>query len=411
MGLMKRLWRDRRGNALVIAAAAMPLVVGAAGLGTDTIQWVVWKRQLQRAADSAAIAGVYARAQSQDLDGAVSTDLDKNNHVWVALLAGYPAVSTPSDTSTRTMTTKVDLAVRQKLGFSSLFLSTPPTIRVSATAAMMPDGNYCVVALQPTADPGIIIGGSSDVDMGCGAISNSLSATDSVKVNGNAHNFEADPVAAVGGISSPINGAGELLPYTIAMQDPYAGKFSTEIPPGETCTNFNHPSKTNPDGSKKPGCYDTFSFSNPGTTVLSPGTYYLNSTDLSLAGQAVVIGEGVTIILTGSSPGSITMAGNSSLQLTAPTSGDYANMVLIQAANATAGNNNTINGDNGTALDGAIYFPNGDLTFTGSSAAATQCAMIVGLTVEFTGDADVQNDTSSCTADTQVKGHKIRLIA
>jgi Flp pilus assembly protein TadG len=408
--LMKKLWNDRRGNAIVIAAVTLPVVVGAAGLGTDTIQWVVWKRQLQRAADSAAIAGVYGRVQSQDVNSAVGTDLNKNNYLWVPLLGGYPNVTTPADTATQTYTTKVDLGVSQKLGFSSLFLSTPPTITVSATAAMVPDGTYCVVALQPGSTPGIYIGGSSNVNMGCGAISNSLSATDSVKVMGGAHTFVADPVAAVGAISSTINGAGELQPFHVAMPDPYAGQYSTDIPPGETCTNFNHPTKVNADGSMKPGCYNTFNPGN-GTTVLSPGTYYLNSTNIHLVGQEILVGNGVTIILTGSNPGSITMAGNSSLQLTAPTTGDYANMVLIQAPNATSGNNNTINGDNSTSLDGAIYFPKGDLTFSGSSAAATQCAMIVGLTVEFTGNAYIQNDTSTCTADTQVEGKRVRLIA
>ena len=50
----KKLWNDKRGNALIIAGAALPLLVGSAGLATDTIQWALWKRQLQRAADSAA---------------------------------------------------------------------------------------------------------------------------------------------------------------------------------------------------------------------------------------------------------------------------------------------------------------------------------------------------------------------
>ena len=61
----RKLWRDRRGNALVIAGAALPLIVGSAGLASDTIQWALWKRQLQRAADSAAIAGVYAEMQGK----------------------------------------------------------------------------------------------------------------------------------------------------------------------------------------------------------------------------------------------------------------------------------------------------------------------------------------------------------
>ena len=61
----KRLWNDKRGNALLIMAGAFPLLLGSAGLATDTIQWTLTKRQLQRAADSAAIAGVYASIQRE----------------------------------------------------------------------------------------------------------------------------------------------------------------------------------------------------------------------------------------------------------------------------------------------------------------------------------------------------------
>ena len=39
IAFIKKLWRDKRGNALVIVAAAMPLVLGSAGLASDTIQW------------------------------------------------------------------------------------------------------------------------------------------------------------------------------------------------------------------------------------------------------------------------------------------------------------------------------------------------------------------------------------
>ena len=65
---LKKLWRDRRGNALIIAGAALPLIVGSAGLASDTIQWTLWKRQLQRVADSAAEAGAYAKVGGATLD-------------------------------------------------------------------------------------------------------------------------------------------------------------------------------------------------------------------------------------------------------------------------------------------------------------------------------------------------------
>ncbi len=86
----------------MIAGAALPLVVGAAGLATDTIQWTLWKRQLQRAADSAAIAGVYDRSSTPD--GATTTvattvahDTTLNLHTWMALKNGYPVVTFPAD--------------------------------------------------------------------------------------------------------------------------------------------------------------------------------------------------------------------------------------------------------------------------------------------------------------------------
>jgi hypothetical protein len=36
--------RDWRGNVFVMAAAGIPVLIGAAGLATDTIQWYLWKR-------------------------------------------------------------------------------------------------------------------------------------------------------------------------------------------------------------------------------------------------------------------------------------------------------------------------------------------------------------------------------
>src|SRR5687768_3527836 len=109
----KRLWRDRRGNALILAGAAMPLLIGSVGLATDTIQWALWKRQLQRAADSAAFAGAYARFQDKSSSDAVTRDLTNNNHLWVPLMSGYPQVSEPADTTTFVRAVQVSLQVQQ----------------------------------------------------------------------------------------------------------------------------------------------------------------------------------------------------------------------------------------------------------------------------------------------------------
>ena len=432
IAFIKRLWRDRRGNALVIAGAALPLLVGSAGLAVDTIQWTMWKRQLQRAADSAAFAGVYAKVENNDgmtAEQAVNGDLTKHNSTGITLLSGYPQIVYPNGAG-YTKGVQVTIAVQKRLSFSSLFMSAAPTITATGAAALFDDGTYCVVALAETG-PALNIGGNADVNMGCGAISNSRDATQSVRTDGNSYNFTADPVAAVGGMPSSITGATDLQPYNIPMEDPYAG-LSTAVPSGTNCTSFNshivnnggnaNNGNNNGQVTLSPGCFSNFSPGND-TYNLQPGVYYLNNTSLNLAGQTRLVGTGVTIILTGSNPGTVSMNGNSSMSLTAPTADtcaaagtcDYINMLLIQAPGATLGNNNTINGDNNSMLDGAIYFPRGDLTFTGSSSAATQCAMIVGYTVDFSGSTNIQNDMVRpdglpCAAATQVQHKKVRLI-
>lgn len=406
MGLIRRLRDDRRGNSFVMLAAALPMVMGAAGLATDTIQWVTWKRQLQRAADSAAIAGVYGKTQgASTADAAVTADLSKNNQTGIALASGYPQIAYPTSANYTNGVT-VRLAVRKNLPFSSLFMSQGPLIQTEATAGLTADGEFCVVALDNSTASAVTAGGSATVNLGCGVISMSTSSSSAVGTNGNAYTLAASPVAAVGGLPSTIRGATNLQPYHIAIPDPYAGKYSTDVPASGCKANINAGTVG---GIVQPGCYNNFNPGN-GTTTLASGVYVLNNTSLSINGNTNVTGTGVTLIFAGTAPGTLTMNGNSTMSLTAPTSGPYANMLMIQSANATAGNSSKINGNNGSKLDGAIYFPKGLLNFTGNSSPATKCAMIVAYRVDFGGNTDIQNDTTGCTANTTVSGWKVRLV-
>jgi len=418
--LWRRLRRDRSGNVIALTGVALPMVIGAAGLATDTIQWATWKRELQRTADTAALAGVYASAQGEAVNTAVSTAISKTHNAKVGLLTGYPQISQPTSTS-YTNGVQVVVATQRKLSFSSLFLSTPPTLTATARAGLVAEGDYCLVALDPSSTSGVTIGGSANANLGCGVITNSISATQAVGTNGNAYNLTASPVASVGGLPSSIRGASNLKPFHVAMPDPYAGKHSTDLPTGVTCRNNINASGAR-DGSNNvnPGCYNNFNPGN-GTTNLNPGVYFLNNASLSTNGNTKVTGSGVTLVLMGSNPGTVTANGNSEISLSAPTdsncgvfglidSCNYKKMVMIQSANATAGNSNEIKGNNGTKLDGAIYFPKGSMKFTGSSSPSMKCAMVVAYRVDFSGNTDIQNNTSGCSANSTVNGRMARLI-
>ena len=418
VGFLKKLWRDKRGNTLMIAGAALPLMIGSVGLGTDTIQWALWKRQLQRSADSAAFAGAYARFQDESSTTAVNQDLLNNKHLWVPLLSSYPQVSEPADTSTFVRAVEVSLAVQQELSFSSMFMSAAPVIRVTARAAAIDGDDFCVVALEDTNTSGIIIQGSSVINLGCGMISNSPSASVSVGVNGTAYNVTADPVAGAGDVPD-INGVTREISHHLAQLDPFDDLYDTDIPPSVPCGGINsHEVNESPNDPSvttlSPGCYSgnnqQFKF-NGGSYHLEPGVYYLNNIDFIATGGTIT-GTGVTIVLTGSTPGQVSMNGNASINLTAPTTGPWAKMLLTQSPNAPDSTNaNIINGNAASSFDGTIYFPKQEVKFSGSSGAQTKCAMVVARRVNFEGNANIQNNTTGCVANSKVRGKVIRLIA
>jgi Flp pilus assembly protein TadG len=412
---LKTVWRDRRGNALVIAGAALPLVIGSAGLATDTIQWSLWKRQLQRAADSAAIAGARAEADGRTVDNCsnyasatytqpVGYDVRKNDHSGITTSCTATNPPTSGSYTGDTDAVHVELQGSRALSFSGMFMSTPPTITASATATLIDDGKFCLVTLNNTSTPGITMGGSVKANLGCGAISNST-GTSSITSNGNAYTFIADPVASVGDMPDSINGSTNLEPYHTPEADPFAGKYSTDVPAGMNCN------KTVPNGANtnmSPGCYKNFSFSGNKTYNLASGVYYLKDTSFDVQGSVTIKGTDVTIILTGDSPGGVTTNGNATIQLDAQDSGDYADMLFIQKVGATTASN--INGTSGSKYDGAMYFPSTNVTFNGNAAAAFHCAMVVSWTATFSGDANLQNDTSDCDNDTTVTAKKVALV-
>jgi hypothetical protein len=161
----------------------------------------------------------------------------------------------------------------------------------------------------------------------------------------------------------------------------------------------------------KAGCYNSFKLSGNSSYTMDPGVYYLNATDFDIGGGISLTGTDVTIILTGSSPGSIKTNGNSVIKLTAPTTGSYEKMLFIQSGAATADNTNEINGNNTSSYDGAMYFPKGNVSFTGSSGSMTKCAMVMAYTLAFNGNTNLQNNTAGCKANKTVRGKEVRLVA
>lgn len=389
MGLLRSLGVSEKGNVLMLTAAAMPLLVGSAGLAIDTIQLSLLKRHLQRAADSGALAGAYAKAQDKGfvIRDAVNKALAFNN----AFPLSTAIVEEPVAGAFAGRSVRVRLAASRSLPFMSFFTSSPPLIEVQATAALVYSGQYCMISLDEGGGTGITFAGNSTVNMGCGMISNT-SGADAVSVNGNATSIVASPIAAVGGVpSSPrYQQPTLLLPYSLKQGDPFKAiaNPAPPLPCGAKITDSTDAAKLVPGN-----CYRGMDVDKAMT--LPPGTYYITD-DFTLNSKANITAQGVTFVLTSETPtdpGSfpaVAINGSARLDFTAPTSGPYKGIVMHYDQRAPLADHK-VNGNSSSRFEGSFYFPTQSLTFNGNSSMVTNCIQLVAFRLTFEGNTTIDN--------------------
>lgn len=406
---LRKLWNDKRGNALLIAGAALPLVVGSAGLATDTIQWTLWKRQLQRAADSAAIAAVYDRQANSGSTGNVSTavtrDLTINNHVWMSLKTGFPTLVYPANSGSKFNQVTVGLAIQQPLIFSSMFMSSAPTITANATAASIALGDPCILATDPSATNAVYFSGNAEVNMpNCPIFSNSAAANAAIAKGSSKVN--AKSVGAVGGVQQSANFTVQsYYPYSAAVRDPYSSV--TPSASDMHCTSAELNENTNTNALNTYNCFSGLSVkSNKSLTIPDSysGPIYINGGSIDFKGDFTC--ASCTIVLTNSDPnsssiGNITANAGTEVKITAPTTGPFKGLAIYQDRRASdCSNCNKINGNSSSLITGAIYFPNQELQYNGTGNTAAVCTRFIGKRVTFTGNSGTNQfkGLDQCTA-------------
>lgn len=414
-GLHRLIW-DTEGNIAFLAAFTMTAVVGAAGLGADTIQWTLMKRQVQRQADSAAMAGALAAAQGASATSAATTEINRYSNVT---LSGTPTIEVGPSTGAyagNSKAVRVVISAQKTLPFSSLFISAAPIITGEATAAQIGFGEYCVVSLENTSATGVTFWGNTEVNLGCGVISNSQGST-AVSAGGSSF-VTASPVAAVGGIPASNNYASgtSFQPYSSAQADPFAS-LPDPVPSGCTTslsvkpngnTNINNPTGVR--------CYTGMDIK--GRVNFAPGVYMIYGGSLSANANAEISGSGVTFILTGpldASAGTVSAAtvdinGSAYLNLTAPSTGTYAGVLFYQDRRATS-SSSSLSGNSSSLIQGSVYFPKASLTFTGNSGMTTNCLKLVARQITFTGSSTISNVCPSDSGTPTITGVKIRLVS
>ena len=162
-----------------------------------------------------------------------------------------------------------------------------------------------------------------------------------------------------------------------------------------------------------------------GVTRFNPGVYVIDSGDLNIStgGNVSVTnalaGEGVTFVMTATDPndiGNVLLTASGVVTLNAPGSGghfpsnsahpDYGTfpgILVFQDTRApccqgTQLKLNQFTGGTNMTLNGALYFPNQELVYTGGSAGSNACTQLVAAKVTFQGTSYLENDPADCAA-------------
>ena len=392
------LIHDASGAYSIMFALALPVLIGLIGLGTDYGLWTYKQQQMQSATDAAAVTGAAAYTAGGDKPvvaqvGAVTTSY--------GLVPGKDGVVVtvnrpPSQGPYAGNASAVEVIAQQPMDllFSRLWLSGAPVVSTKSVA-LANAANGCVLALDGDAKAAASAQGTTLVTLNnCSLISDSAS-TSAVSTGGSAQvralTVEAvGGISGLGGISTTAGTATGISPLT----DPYA---DVQMPSFSGCTSRNL--KVKGTTTLSPGVYCGGISVNAGAVLtLEPGLYFIDQGNLTVNGGATLIGHGVTIIFTsssGSNYATASFSGGSTIDLTPPTSGSTAGIVMFGDRRMPVGTAFTFNGGATQNLTGSIYLPKAALSYAGGSDTTNACIKIIADTITFTGNSNLSIDCSA----------------
>lgn len=402
-GFIRRFARDERGVSAIIFAIILPMLIGMVGIAVEIGLWFEQKRDLQSAADAAAMAAAFElqegnSAAIMQTSGESSSALNNfTDGVDGTVTINWPPLA-PSDHAGDSDYVQAVLEKPQTLLFSAVLNpggAVTLIARATATSGILDDA--CIIALNPTINSAVEITGSATVTMnGCGIAVNS-NDSEAMTVSGSAY-ISAASARIVGNFDLSGGAVMDIPTVTtssVATNDPYSG---LDIGTPGSCSGGNTNQTINPSSTVTLSGTTTYcsGLDLKGTLNLNGNTLYIRGGEFKVNATASLSGTG-TVIFTeySGSYATININGSATVNISAPTSGDFKGLAMIQDPNAPAGNDNTVNGNASTSINGAIYFPNGDINYSGNTSTGSGCTRLIVYTLYLAGDAGFDNNCSA----------------
>lgn len=434
---VRRVLRDvgsnTSGNAALLAAIGMPVLIGSAGLAVDFSQWYTWKRELQLATDQAAVAAAWARTDTltQSLYQVRGTQDYNANLALTKNFASAPTFAL-ADYSNGTANSVVVTATATKLlPFSSIITGRAVTVFALSQASFAQGQAYasCLTALQKTGT-GFAIGGNATVDAKCGLAALSCDP-DALTIDGSA-TVTTNSIAVCGTADVPASLDSVTSENVSGLSDP----FASLTPPTNSQTGV---SQCAGKGSNKACVYSAGTYSGGitvnSTSTFSPGVYVIDGGTLDLTANYTVTGTGVMFVLKNGATLKLGGSGNgntlnlSGILASTLTASPYnysqtdANalegMLIFEDRNNNPSTNHIINGNSDTTvtnssggIKGTIYLPSGTAQINGTANIYSKCLQIAANKITVLGNATL--NTQCGLDDTSSVGNSaasVRLVA
>jgi Flp pilus assembly protein TadG len=376
---VKTLLRDESGQTLIFVAVSMSVILGFAAMAADVGTLLHDKRNLQIAADAAAIAGAVeekvnpAAAQVRAAGAAAATQNGfTNGSNQVTVTVNPPPVSGPHAGAAG----YVEAIVSQTEPVFFMKLFGFPSMQVTARAVAFngATSTNCMLATNGFAADTIDMQGSFNANFpGCSVVDDSNNAN-ALDFTGAGGSLSAGSVGVVGGAGGHTGDSSPAPVTGIApISDPLANLPAPTYDPA-SCTAVPAGTSWGPASPGGTVCYSG-NISVKNNITMSAGTYVFTG-NLDLGGHGSLTGTGVTMYFAGPNgqlggPGN----GNTTVDLTAPTSGPYNGILIYQ--DRTDANLAEFNGTPITNLTGIIYIPDAALEFSGNSTSNLVTDLIV----------------------------------
>lgn len=369
---MKSLRHDERGQVLVVSALSMVALLGFVAMAADIGMAFRARTNLQKIADSAALAGA-AELNSGNWSAAAQYSATQNN--LTCPQGNCVNTSLGSTYHPGADVVKVVINATTPTYFMKAFNISSLPISATAVAGLTGGGGACLYALgyQGTGKKGDDLiynggGGGDALQMpDCGVLVN-----DGMNLNGNKQFITAKWI----GVGSE-SGGGTTSPPAITgiekVPDPLSG-FWGSVP---TCAGVGGTkgNKSYSSGTVPAGCYRNLSVS--GTAALSPGLYVIQG---ALNVSTSSASTGVTFFVDGAIGGSV---GSLDANLTAPplaspagcSAGGGCTGLLVWDTEVANFNHPVI--IDSYPLTGIMYFPNAQIKIHGNGTTTINATFVV----------------------------------